>query len=137
VARDPFDVGSLDALLEPAMARIDDWRTMVFTLPDETGESVQVRIDQGWGGQPQLRHTLTYDPATGLETGRASFSDQSRGQRLRTYLRFAHTGEYHGVVGQTVAGVVSLAAVFLVWTGFALAWRRLGAPLFRGSASKS
>jgi uncharacterized iron-regulated membrane protein len=130
-------VGSLDALVEPAIARLPGWRVVAFTLPDEAGQPVQVRIDEGWGGQPQLRHTITYDAATGLETGHTSFSDQSRGQRLRTYLRFAHTGEYHGLVGQTVAGLVTLAGVFLVWTGFALAWRRLGAPLVRRAASRS
>jgi uncharacterized iron-regulated membrane protein len=74
---------------------------------------------------------VTYDAATGRETAYSGFQDQSKGARLRSYLRFAHTGEYHGVLGQTIAGIASLAGVFLVWTGFALAWRRLGASLLR------
>jgi hypothetical protein len=32
-----------------------------------------------------------------------------------------------GLAGQTVAGLVSAAACVLVWTGFALAWRRFRA----------
>jgi hypothetical protein len=33
--------------------------------------------------------------------------------------------------------VVSFAAVLLVWTGLALAWRRLISPLFRPAAARS
>jgi hypothetical protein len=40
-------------------------------------------------------------------------------------MRFAHTGEVLGLFGQTVAGVVSAGGVVLVWTGIALALRRL------------
>jgi hypothetical protein len=50
-------------------------------------------------------------------------------------MRFAHTGEQYGVVGQTVAGLASLAACFLVYTGIALAWRRLIRPLLRRAGS--
>jgi uncharacterized iron-regulated membrane protein len=48
-------------------------------------------------------------------------------------MRFAHTGEVLGLPGQTVAGIVSAGAVVLVWTGFALAWRRFRAWLSRRS----
>jgi len=53
------------------------------------------------------------------------FSAGSPGRRLRSILRFAHTGEVLGVVGQTIAGLVTLGATVLVYTGLALAWRRL------------
>jgi len=39
-------------------------------------------------------------------------------------LRFVHTGEYYGFVGQTIAGIACYAAVMLVWTGFALSLSR-------------
>jgi uncharacterized iron-regulated membrane protein len=45
-----------------------------------------------------------------------------------------HTGEQYGIVGQTIALLASLAACFLVYTGLALAWRRLIRPLYRKSA---
>jgi uncharacterized iron-regulated membrane protein len=54
-----------------------------------------------------------------------TFADQSRGRRLRSWLRFAHTGEYYGLAGQTIAGLVSAGGAVLVWTGIALALRRL------------
>jgi uncharacterized iron-regulated membrane protein len=55
------------------------------------------------------------------------FSSFTKGRQLRSILRFAHTGEVGGIVGQTVAGLVSLGGCFLVYTGLALAWRRLRA----------
>ena len=51
--------------------------------------------------------------------------DWSAGGQAWGTARFLHTGEYFGVVGQTVAGVVSLLACVLVYTGIVLAWRRL------------
>jgi uncharacterized iron-regulated membrane protein len=128
---EPVDISRLNPIVETAMGRVSDWRTMTVTVPSEAGTPVQIRIDQGWGGAPQKRHTLTYDVATGLETSHTAFEDQSAGQRLRSYLRFTHTGEYYGLWGQTLAGLASLAGVFLVWSGFALAWRRLVRPLRR------
>jgi uncharacterized iron-regulated membrane protein len=53
------------------------------------------------------------------------------GQKARTWFRFVHTGEQYGVIGQTIAGIASLAACFLVYTGLALAYRRLIRPVFR------
>ena len=46
-------------------------------------------------------------------------------------MRFAHTGEVLGIPGQTIAGAVSAGGAVLVWTGLALAWRRLRAWLKR------
>ena len=52
------------------------------------------------------------------------FSQLTPGRRLRSYLRFAHTGEVFGLAGQTVAGLASAGGALLVWTGLSLAWRR-------------
>lgn len=131
----PFDVGDLDAILVPALARVDDWRTVTVRVPSEAGVPVEVRVDRGWAGEPQKRYTLRYEAGTGRELAFQSFDDQSRGRRFRTFLRFAHTGEYFGMLGQTIAGLASLAAVLLVWSGFALAWRRLVGPLLRRGAA--
>ena len=42
-------------------------------------------------------------------------------------MRFGHTGEVFGVPGQILAGLASAGGCVLVWTGFALAWRRFTA----------
>lgn len=96
---------------------------------------MRIGIDQGAGGQPQPRHTLALDATTGAVLSWAPFSSQSTGQQARLWIRFLHTGEALGVIGQTIAGLVSLTSVLMVWTGLALAWRRLIQPLFRAKAT--
>ncbi|HEX6736709.1 MAG TPA: PepSY domain-containing protein, partial [Vicinamibacteria bacterium] len=44
--------------------------------------------------------------------------------RLRSWMRWIHTGEAGGWPGQAVAGLASAGGALLVWTGLALAWRR-------------
>jgi uncharacterized iron-regulated membrane protein len=123
---------SYDELLARAAAH-GDWRTLTLNIPPNsvTATSVRIGVDEGNGGQPQYRHTLTLNAATGAEEGWAPFSSQSTGQRARSWIRFLHTGEALGVVGQTIAGLVSLTSAIMVWTGLALAWRRLIQPLLR------
>jgi len=115
---------SLDALLEAATSRTPGWRSATLSLPRAAGEPVRVSVDTSPGGQPAARSELVLDPATGEVLSRSGYADQSPGQRLRGWLRFAHTGEVYGTAGQTVAGVASLGASVLVWTGLALTWRR-------------
>jgi uncharacterized iron-regulated membrane protein len=120
-----------DALLARAAAH-GEWRTLTLNIPAEPGApSVRIGIDEGDGGQPQLRHTLTLDAATGAVVAWAPFASQSPGQKARSWIRFLHTGEALGIVGQTVAGLVSFTSILMVWTGLALAYRRLLQPLWR------
>lgn len=125
-----------DALLARAAA-YGEWRTLTLNLPtDAAAATVRIGIDEGNGGQPQLRHTLTLDAFTGDVVTYAPFSSQTTGQKIRSWIRFLHTGEALGIVGQTIAGLVSLTSVLMVWTGLALAWRRLVVPLFRRQEPK-
>lgn len=77
------------------------------------------------GGWPRTATTtLTLDPFTGNVLKRERFADFNLGRQIRTWTRFLHTGEALGKGGQFVAGIASLGGVILVWTGFAMAWRR-------------
>jgi uncharacterized iron-regulated membrane protein len=118
-------VDGIDALVARATQRVPEWRSISLALPASPAAPLVFQIDAGMGGQPQRRAELTIDRATGREVKWQSFSSLTPGRRLRTILRFAHTGEVLGVVGQTIAGLASLGAVFLVYTGLALSWRRL------------
>jgi uncharacterized iron-regulated membrane protein len=68
--------------------------------------------------------TLTLDPYTGAVLKREGFGDQTLGRQVRSWTRFLHTGEALGPVGQFFAGLACLGGCFLVYTGFALSWRR-------------
>jgi uncharacterized iron-regulated membrane protein len=123
----------LDGLLQRAAQQERDWQTMTVRLPDAPRGPVSFAIDRGDGGQPQLRSTLTLGRA-GAVVRYETFADQGPGRRLRSLMRFAHTGEVLGLAGQTVAGLASAGAVVLVWTGIALALRRARAWLWRRRA---
>jgi uncharacterized iron-regulated membrane protein len=125
-AEDPGALDGLEALFTRAEQQVPDWRTIGLRLPASLDDPVVFAIDTGSGGQPQRRSTLTIERATGAAV-HETFADQSPGRQLRSALRFAHTGELFGLAGQTVAGIASAGGAVLVWTGFALAWRRLRA----------
>ena len=114
----------LDAFVAAAATRAPDWTTITMNLGSASAKTATVSIDRGTGGQPQLRSQLVLDRASGSEVRYEEFSAQSRGRRLRSILRFAHTGEVLGLAGQTIAGLASLGSVVLAVTGIMLAVRR-------------
>ncbi len=111
-------------LFTRAASQVDDWRMMTMNLPDGSNRQVSFSIDQGNGGEPQKRHSVTLDAYDGSVVEWAPFNSQSAGRQARSWVRFLHTGEALGLVGQTIAGLASLAGVLLVWTGLALCLRR-------------
>ncbi|HEX2206955.1 MAG TPA: PepSY-associated TM helix domain-containing protein [Longimicrobium sp.] len=120
----PVPLDGIGALAVRAERQVEGWRSITLTLPKKAEDPIAFAIDRGDGGQPQKRATLALDRETGAVKKWEPFAAQTQGRQLRGILRFAHTGEVLGIVGQTVAGMVSLGAAFLVWTGLALTWRR-------------
>jgi uncharacterized iron-regulated membrane protein len=123
--RPELDIAALAAAERPA------WRTIAVRVPQSADGPLAVTVDEGTGGQPQKRGTLTFDPQTGAVVGWVSQAGSTAGRRARSWLRFAHTGEVYGIPGQTVAGIASLGGVMLVWTGLAVSVRRLAGWLAR------
>jgi uncharacterized iron-regulated membrane protein len=121
----------IDASWAAAQEAIPAWRTMATRLATSPSTPVVVTVDEGYGGQPQMRTTLTFDRSSGAVAKRETFESLSAGRRLRSWLRFAHTGEIYGLTGQTVAGVATAGGAVLVYTGLALALRRFVAWLRR------
>ena len=119
--------GGLDAVWAGAQAAVPGWRTMSLRPAEKPGGPVSVAVDRSSGGRPDLRSTLTLDSETGAVVKHEVFEDQGTGRRIRGWIRWIHTGEAGGLVGQTIAGVVSAAACLLVYTGWMLTWRRFRA----------
>lgn len=84
--------------------------------------SVIIRRDSGLPLTSSL--TLTLNPYTGAVIKREGFADKSLGNKLRGSVRPVHTGEAFGWPGQLVMALACIAALILVYTGFALSWRR-------------
>jgi len=135
-----------DALLTIAQTRFPDWQEITFRLSSSRGRentasqgpaanvslerrsgspqptTITVKTSEAWPRTATA--TITLNPFTGDILRTEAFSDQSVGRRFRVWTRFLHTGEALGWPGQLLAGLATLGGCFLVYTGFALSWRR-------------
>jgi len=119
------------AALATALPLVTGWKSATVQMPKPGAKTINVTLDKGTGGQPQLRATVQVAAATGAIDKFQPFDSLTTGRQLRSVLRFTHTGEVLGLFGQTIAGLVSLASVVLVMTGIALSVRRAARALAR------
>jgi uncharacterized iron-regulated membrane protein len=119
-----LNIQGLETAWRRAEQQTASWRTVTLRLPASDRAPWAFTIDQGTAGQPQYRGMLTVARDTGEVVRWETYSSYDAGRRFRTWLRFVHTGEYYGLIGQTIAGIASLGGAVLVYTGLALAWRR-------------
>lgn len=116
----------LDEVLAKVVSRFREWDAVVINLtPDAEGEkpvdmAVMVPALFPTAGRVQVYA----HPCSGEILKQVAFSDRSAGVRARVWVRFLHTGEAGGLTGRIVAVVATLGSLVLVWTGFALSWRR-------------
>ncbi len=125
------DKPNYDRLLAISKTFVPDWRTITLNVAPSVNAPVQVTVDAGTGGQPQKRTQYLVNRDTGAVLRTTKFTNGTLGQRLRSFVRFGHTGEWGGLAGQLIAAVASLAACVLVYTGLSLSIRRLIARLTR------
>jgi uncharacterized iron-regulated membrane protein len=117
-----------------AEQQVPQWRTMIVRLPPRPGGPVAFSMSDRAHWNSFARSTLTLDGATGATIRWEPYADSSRGQKVRGWMRFAHTGELGGLAGEAFAGLASAGGALLVWTGVALALRRLAAWRARSRA---
>jgi uncharacterized iron-regulated membrane protein len=110
-----------------AEQQVPGWEAITLRIPASNRGPLAFTIDLAHRGRPDKRSTLSIARGTGEVVQSEKFSDLNRGRKVRTWLRWIHTGEAGGVAGQTIAGIVSAAAAVLVWTGLALTLRRFRA----------
>jgi len=118
---------SLESLVARAERQVPTWRTMIMRLPARAGAPVAFSMSDREYWNSFARSTLTLDGRTGADVRWEPYAASSRGQKVRGWMRFAHTGELGGLAGEAVAGLASAGGGFLVWTGIALALRRFSA----------
>lgn len=122
----PIVATDLDKAAETARKEMPGWRTMSLELPNNDRQPLVVTITDAGRGRPDRRVKMSIDRADFSVIKRESLSSQSTGTKMRQFVRWIHTGEAGGWAGQLVGALTCAATIVLVWTGFALAWRRLG-----------
>lgn len=108
------------------------WQSISLRLPLSKKEPVSFALDEGNGARPDKRSQLMIDPRTASVVEHKTYAKQEAGQQARAWLRWIHTGEAGGAIGQLIAMLASAAAVMLVYTGIALTLRRF-ARFLRGT----
>jgi len=112
-----FSLGtSLDSSLDSSLDNLLD--SSLDSIPTNN------KVYQGNGGEPQKRLKVLLNKTTGDMLQELKFEQLSTYSKLRSYIRFLHTREFLSLFGQTIAGLASLLACLLVYTGVMLAWRR-------------
>jgi len=118
------ELGSVDAIWPLAESHLPTWRSIAMRLPARPGQPVTFTMNDTERVNGMARSTLTVDTRDAHVVRWEPYEQFTTGQRLRTWMRFGHTGELWGITGQIVAGLASAGGCVLVWTGLALAWRR-------------
>lgn len=108
-----------------AVAARPEWAQLTITMPDAKASETRVVVAEGNTYRPDLRWTLEVNRTTAVVAKSSGYEDLSTARQLRAWVRYGHTGEVFGIPGQIIATLASAVGVLLVWTGFALAWRRL------------
>lgn len=116
---------SYAALIAQAAVEAPDWNTASIVLPAVDAAYLQLTLDEGNGVQSARRIEFALGRVTGEILSAESGAGGTLGARLRGWFRFVHTGQIYGIVGQTIAGLASLASLILVYTGISLGLRRL------------
>ncbi len=122
---------SQEALFAAAQEAMPQWQTITHRLPSAPARGaasvlppITLTIREAGTWPRTASTTLALDPFTGAILRRTGYAELSAAQQVRSWTRFLHTGEAVGPLGQFIAGLACLGGVFLVYTGFALSWRR-------------
>lgn len=129
-----MDAAVVDVAVSEAAGRQAEWSSLSVEMPRSAGATLSVMVSTG-GTTPASRSQLAVDSASGHVVRWQPPVAGSLFQRVRSWVRFAHTGEQWGVAGQALAGIACLGSALLVWTGLSLAFRRLVNALSRSRAS--
>ena len=99
------------------------WKSISLRLPITKNTAV-FTVEEGIYWNKFARSTLSVNSETAEITKWEAYGEQNAGRQLRSWVRFTHTGETGGIVGQTIGFIACIGGTFLVWTGLSLAWRR-------------
>ncbi|MET0263257.1 MAG: PepSY-associated TM helix domain-containing protein [Rariglobus sp.] len=121
----------MDQLLARAQGEVPDWRTIGVRFPSDADVAkaapVKLEVMRDDTMPSRAYVPVELDPFTGEVLQAVRFEDRSPGLRARVWIRFLHTGAGFGLTGKIVVTLATLASLILVYTGFALSWRRFAA----------
>ena len=119
----PAPVLDFDTLMAQAQKTAPQWSLITVRAPREPGGPASAFIQEK--GNPEFAWSLlSLDPVTSQVKKWEPWQSLPAARKARSGVKALHTGEIGGLAGQTAAFISALAALTLVWTGFAMSWRR-------------
>lgn len=115
---------ALDAAYATAMQHVKTYQKVTLRWTDKPNE-VQVAVSQNDDPFSYDRTTIFIDRQTAALKRIETFADVPPGRRARSMMLPIHSGSILGIVGQIIAFCVCIIVLVLIYTGFALALRRL------------
>ena len=102
------------------------WHTITSDNPSGLARqnTVTLAVSLGQPNQRTRAYTVRLDKASNTIVQVTGWTNEDSGSRARAIARAGHTGEILGLWGQMAAFLGCLAGSVLVYTGFALSWRR-------------
>ncbi len=117
----------LENAVRTATAAYPEWDSLLLTLPAPQDPPAVLKMTVLGVGEwlPIYDYAeLFVHPYRGEILFTQTFEDINRGGRWKIWMRWLHSGMAFGFWGELLAALISLAGCVLVWTGFALTWRR-------------
>ena len=104
------------------------WRSIALSTskPLDPQAELSFTINRGLPNHRTSVFKVKLDKATNTIMQESSWTSDEGRNRARAIVRLGHTGEILGLGGQVLAFLACLAGLVLVYTGFALSWRRFG-----------
>lgn len=115
----------LQQLASAAMTAHPDWQLVTLNVPTAIDSVATVAVAEGNTYRPDLRTTLVMDAASARVVETRDYASLSTSRRIRSWVRYGHTGQVFGWFGQLLATIVTGGGAMLVLTGLALSARRL------------
>ncbi len=114
---------NLNAIWQLAESQSPGWKSISLRLP--LTKDATFTIDEGKSWNIFGRSNLTVDAETATVSKWEPYAERNSAQQIRSWMRFTHTGESFGFIGQLIGFIACIGGAVLVYTGFALAVRRL------------
>jgi uncharacterized iron-regulated membrane protein len=117
----PVSADMLGEYIKTAGDKLPQWQTMNVKLAKgAVNISMEEPVFVGLTGRSQL----VLDAQSGEVLLWEPYIELSAGRKARSFLKPLHTGEAGGFLGQVLVALGAFAAMLLVWTGFAMSYRR-------------
>ena len=116
---------NINAIWQLAESQSPGWKSISLRL--SLTKDATFTIDEGKSWNIFGRSTLILDAETATVSKWEPYAERNSAQQIRSWMRFTHTGESFGFIGQLIGFIACIGGAVLVYTGFALAVRRLAA----------